>query len=165
MSVRLPYQWRTRCDEDEDVVRFHCIWMLLLAYPVEPTGYKRYSFKILQKKRTSMQWRLCCLRQNWNQAVHTEQYFAHFLVMAKWSVLNQWSFQHNCIRKRFITQSFLKRFMLWPSTGHKMNNTFQSVVIHNICWFHICSTIDSLFLFIKNIGHCQSHSFLSVYCH
>ncbi len=28
-------------------------------------------------------------------------------------------FQPNCIGKRFITQSFLKRFMLWPSCGHK----------------------------------------------
>ncbi len=37
----------------------------------------RFSFKILRKKRTSM-WRRCCLRQNWNQAVHTEHIFIAF---------------------------------------------------------------------------------------
>ncbi len=41
MSVRLPYQWCTRCDED--VGRCHCILMLFLAYPVEPTGYVVHS--------------------------------------------------------------------------------------------------------------------------
>ncbi len=38
---------------------------------------------------------------------------------AKLSVLNQWSFQPNCIGKRFITQSFFRLFMLWPSRGLK----------------------------------------------
>ncbi len=35
------------------------------------------SFKILQKKRTSMR-RWCCLYQNWNQAIHTEGIFCVF---------------------------------------------------------------------------------------
>ncbi len=35
MSVRQLYLWCTRCDED--IVRCHCILMLILAYAVEPT--------------------------------------------------------------------------------------------------------------------------------
>ncbi len=41
MCVSLPYQWCTRCDED--VGRCHCIVMLFLTYPVEPTGYLVHS--------------------------------------------------------------------------------------------------------------------------
>ncbi len=41
MCVRQPYQWRTRCDED--VGRYHCIFMLFLTYTVEPTGYVVHS--------------------------------------------------------------------------------------------------------------------------
>ncbi len=59
------------------------------------------------------------------------------LVMAKWSVLNQWSFQPNCNGKRFITRSFLKRSCCGHLVVMKMNNTFQSAVIHYSCWFHI----------------------------
>ncbi len=35
VRARQLYQWCTRCDED--VVRCHCILMLLLTYAVEPT--------------------------------------------------------------------------------------------------------------------------------
>ncbi len=41
VSVRLPYQWHTRCDED--VGKCHCILMIFFAYPVEPNGYVVHS--------------------------------------------------------------------------------------------------------------------------
>ncbi len=58
MCIRQPYQWHTRCDED--VGRCHCIFMLFFFNLSSWTRWIPCSFKILQKKRTSMQ-RWCCL--------------------------------------------------------------------------------------------------------
>ncbi len=92
---------------------------------------------------------------------------SHKLVMAKWSVLYQWSFKPNCIGKRFITRSFLKRFTMWPSSGLKNEphlskccNSLQLLVSHLVLL-----PIPCFNLLCKNNGHCQSHSFVSVYCH
>ncbi len=51
-----------------------CFLMFLLAYPPLAAALLCCSFKIFQKKKRTMQ-RKSCLRQNWNQAVHTECIF------------------------------------------------------------------------------------------
>ncbi len=63
--------------------------------------------------------------------------------------------------------SFLKRFMLWPSCGHineqhspKCCDSLQLLVSHLVLQLIPCFN----FLY-KHNGHCQSHSFVSVYCH
>ncbi len=87
--------------------------------------------------------------------------------MAKWSALNQWIFKPNCIGTRFITRSFLKWFMLWLSSGlrneqhlPKCCDSLQLLVSHLVLLRIPCFN-----LLYKNNGHCQSHSFVSVYCH
>ncbi len=82
------------------------------------------------------------------------------VVMAKWSVLNQWSFKPNCIGKRFITQSFLKPFMLWSSSGLK--NERLPKCCDSLQLLHLVPQLIPCFnLLYKNNGH----SFVSVYCH
>ncbi len=70
-------------------------------------------------------------------------------------------------KKRFITRSILKRFMLWPSCGHKNEqhlpkccDSLQLLVSHLVLLLIPCFN-----LLYKNNSHCQSHSFVLVYCH
>ncbi len=76
-----------------------------------------------------------------------------FAVMAKCSVLNQWSFQPNFIIH--YSGHYSKLFKTCSCCGHrvvlKLNNTFQSAVIHYSCWFHIWFYYWSLVLIYLNV--------------
>ncbi len=80
-----PYQWHTKWDDDVSVIAF---LMLLLAYPVEPAGCGAATLFIqyiaVNERRASV-WRRCCLRQNWNQAVHTERIL---ITSSRWTFIS-----------------------------------------------------------------------------
>ncbi len=89
------------------------------------------------------------------------------LVMVKWSVLNQWSFQPNSIGKRFITQSFLKLFMLWPSSGLKNEqhlpkfcDSIQLLFSHLVLLLLIMKRTAAISAYLRRIVHAALHTYM-----
>ncbi len=134
--------------------RFPCCW---LYYSVQ-VCLVNYSCLVWELKVLCSLWVCLVLRLHFlNVAVlHCVWIYPCWIkvVMAKWSVLNQWSFKPNCIGKRFITRSFLKLFMRWSSSGLK-NEQRLPKCCDSLQLLHLVPQLIPCFnLLYTNNGHC-----------
>ncbi len=95
-----------------------CVVAFNVFHSLSSWTLRRCSFKIQQKKRTSMQ-RRCCLRRNWNQAVHTEHIFNSFSIYHQRHI----SSLHSCLSQE--SRTFRKHVKL-------MSHDFMVVFLHHV---------------------------------
>ncbi len=133
------YRWRTR--RDEDVGRCHCILMLFLIYPVEPTGYVVHSKYCVKKEHQCGDDYVKTGTKPFTQ----NAYFAHFLEGHLSALHSRLAQESRIFRKSFkiIISSTLKKYVstLWrdvslPISQHFMFLNEKSKV--SLCdWFSV----------------------------